>query len=435
MGTDPKKPGLTQAQRSEDGSVPVFSESTQGKTGTDTSARRVGAPLASVPVFPLRVLHLFSNCKWTGPAEPALNLCLALRRRGVDARFACAPEAGSSVNKIVETARDRGIEPVLEFRLDKHRNPWNNFLDRRALRRWLDAHPVDLIHCHLDNDHEIALDPARERGIPIVRSSYEGLGFREDGRHRRQLCRSAMVLEPSEIAQEHDLRVSGSDPSRFVVVPGAIDTERFDPRRDTPDGRRWLNLPRDAFVIGIVARMQTHRHYEDLFQAIAKVAAGNPFVHLVIIGRGSKQDKVGFEPVRRLGLEKVVHFTGYIDGENYVGMLKAFDTGVFLVPGSDGTCRAAREILSMGRPVVVADRGMLREIVTNGEDGIVFDGSAGGLGDALCRMRDDRPLRLELGRNARRNAETRYSLDVQAGTVEQCYRQVLDNAKDLKSKI
>ena len=379
----------------------------------------------SAATTPLRVLHLFSNCKWTGPAEPALNLCLALRRRGIETHFACAPEAGSSVNKVVETARDRGIEPVLDFRLNKHRNPWHNFLDRRALRRWLDAHPVDLIHCHLDNDHDIALPPARERNIPIIRSSYEGLGFTDYARHRRLLRSAALLIEPSEMAREHDLRLAGTDPARFAVVPGAIDTERFDPRRDTPDGRRWLNLPRDAFVVGIVARMQTHRHYEDLFQAVAKMAAADPLVHLVIIGRGSKQDKVGFEPVRRLGLEKTVHFTGYIDGENYVGMLKAFDAGVFLVPGSDGTCRAAREMLAMGRPVVVADRGMLREIVTDGLDGIVFDGTASGLCEALRRMRDDRALRLELGRNARRTAETRHALDVQAEAIERLYRRVV----------
>lgn len=384
------------------------------------------SPLVSVPAFSLRVLHLFSNCKWTGPAEPALNLCLALRRRGVDAQFACAPEAGSSVNKIVETARDRGIEPVLEFRLNKHRNPWRNLLDRRALRRWLDTHPVDLIHCHLDNDHEIALAPAGERNIPIVRSSYEGLGFPDDRRRLRLLRSAALVIEPSQIARDNDLLQKATDPESLVVVPGAVDTERFDPRRETPDGRRWLNLPRDAFVIGIVARMQTHRHYEDLFQAVARMAAADPLVHLVIIGRGSRQDQVGFEPVRRLGLEKAVHFTGYIDGENYVGMLKSFDTGVFLVPGSDGTCRAAREMLAMGRPMVVADRGMLREIVTDQHDGIVFDGSADGLHEALCRIRDDRALRMEMGRNARHTAETRYSLEVQAGLVEQCYRRVLD---------
>ena len=44
-------------------------------------------------------------------------------------------------------------------------------------------------------------------------------------------------------------------------------------------------------------------------------------------------------------------------------------------------------------------------------------------------MRDDRALRLELGRNARHTAESRYSLEVQAEMVEQCYRRVLNGAQ------
>ena len=62
----------------------------------------------------LRVLHLFSNSKWTGPAEPALNLCIGLRALGVHADFACAPNAGASVNKVAETARDRVLAQAID---------------------------------------------------------------------------------------------------------------------------------------------------------------------------------------------------------------------------------------------------------------------------------------------------------------------------------
>ena len=84
----------------------------------------------------MRVFHLFSNCKWTGPAEPALNLCLSLRKLGIDAAFACAPDAGRSVNKVVETARARGIEPILRFHLYKHPDLFHTLADRRALHRF-----------------------------------------------------------------------------------------------------------------------------------------------------------------------------------------------------------------------------------------------------------------------------------------------------------
>jgi len=36
----------------------------------------------------MRILHLFSNWKWTGPADPVLNLCKGLSHRGHDVTLA-----------------------------------------------------------------------------------------------------------------------------------------------------------------------------------------------------------------------------------------------------------------------------------------------------------------------------------------------------------
>lgn len=374
----------------------------------------------------MRVLHLFSNCKWTGPAEPALNLCVALRARGIEADFACAPDAGASINKVVETARDRGIEPLLRFHLTKHRHPLHNFQDRLALARFLKEERYDLIHCHMDNDHAIAIGPAARQGIPVVRSSYEGLGLAKSLRRQRLLRGTALLIEASNAALEHDRRVYAFPGERAMVVPGAVDTARFDPARELPDGRRWLNVPHDAFVAGIVARMQTHRHYEDLLKAFRRLVDAAPNVYLIAVGRGTKQEQVAMKPVRDLGLEKQVLFPGFIDGENYTGMLQAFDAGVFLVPGSDGTCRAAREIMAMGKPMIVADRGMLPEIVTHEQDGLVCDGSVDGLYRALRTLQEDRSRRRQMGQAARATALARYSLHAQSAAVLEGYQRLLE---------
>jgi glycosyltransferase involved in cell wall biosynthesis len=369
----------------------------------------------------MRVLHLFSNAKWTGPAEPALNLCVALRRRGVEADFACCPDSGASVNKIVETARDRDVEPILSLHLYKHKNPVYNFMDRMGLRKLMRARRYDLVHCHLDNDHRIAIGALGKSGVPIVRSSYEGLGFEKPKDHARMLAQTAWLIEPSRRALDHDTQAYAFPAERACVIPGAVDTERFDPARELPDGRRWLNISHDAFVVGIVARMQTHRHYEDFFAALRRLADNHPNVHVIVIGRGTNQEKVGFAPVRDLGLEKLVHFTGYLDGENYVGMLKAFDAKVFMVPGSDGTCRAVREAMAMARPAVVADRGMLPEIVHPGVDGFVFDNSVDSLYDCLNQLASDSRRAREMGRAARATALAEYSLDAQVDKVLDVY--------------
>lgn len=372
----------------------------------------------------MKALHLFSNAKWTGPAEPALNLCVALRRLGIEADFACSPHATGSVHTMVETARDRGVEPILAFNLGKHRRPWSNFVDRRRVRARLYDVKYDIIHCHLDNDHRIAVGAAHG-AWPIVRSNYDGDGLADTVDHKRLLEATHFLIEPSQRALDRDRATFDYDPAHMEVVPGAVDTERFDPRRDTPDGRKWLGIPPDAFVVGIVARMQTHRHYEDLLDALMQLIGENPKAHAIIVGRGTKQEEVARRPVRELGLEGRVHFPGYVAGDNYVGMLRAFDVKVFLVPGSDGTCRAVREAMAMGKPAVVADRGMLAEIVDDGVNGIVTDGSSEQLFAALARLANDRALVHAYGRAAREKALAQFSLDVQAGAVLNIYERLL----------
>jgi len=373
----------------------------------------------------MKVLHLFSNAKWTGPAEPALNLCVALRRLGIEADFACAPDAGASINKIVETARDREIEPILRFHLSKHRNPIKNMLDRRALHNFLRTNDYDLLHCHLDNDHRIALKPAAQHGIPVIRSSYEGTGFNPKSACASLLAGTAALIEPSQMALENDAKAFQYPRQRMHVIPNAIDTERFDPTREVPDARRWLGIPPDAFVVGIVARMQTHRRYEDFFRAIRRLLDTVGNTHAIVVGRGTHQEKVGYKPVEDLELGAYVHFPGYVDGENYVGMLKAFDVKVFLMPGSDGTCRALREAMAMGKPGVVANRGMLPKIVDHNKNGLVFDGSENGLFDALHHLATHKRETRAMAQAAQKKAAHDFALETQAQAVHAVYQSVL----------
>jgi glycosyltransferase involved in cell wall biosynthesis len=373
----------------------------------------------------MRILHLFSNYKWTGPAEPALNLCVSLRALGVDITFACARDSGKSEHKVARVAAERGLPPLLDFHLDKHRHPWRNLQDRRALAALLRRERYDAIHCHLDNDHQIALGPARAAGLPLLRTSYEGLGLKRGRRHEKLLRDTAWLFEPSERAADHDAKHFPFPRGRMTVVPGAVDTERFKPGLGLPSLRADWSVPADAYVVGIVARMQPHRRYEDLFEAFRRVADAHPTARLVVIGRGTRQEQVGFSPVRELGLEDQVVFTGYLDGDDYRAALASLDVGVYLVPGSDGTCRAARELLAMGKPVLAADRGMLAEIVTDGVSGAVCDGSAEGLAEVMLRWAASREEVERLARGARDDAERRFSLRGQAESVLRVYERVL----------
>ena len=354
-----------------------------------------------------------------------MNLAAALRDlQGIETEFFCAPHSGASVNRVLENARAGGFNPLPNLHLDKHHHLLHNWQDRRTLRRLLRATPYDAIHCHLDNDHRIAAAVAPEFRIPLIRSSYEGLGFKGPG-YASMLANTALLLEPSQRALDHDRDRFSLDPGRLALVPGAIDVHRFDPTLLRIDGKSRAELPHDSFVIGIVARMQTHRHFEDIFTAFRRLLDERPRVQLVVVGRGTHQEKVGWQAVDRHNLAGHVYFTGYIDGDDYTAMLASFDIGVYLVPGSDGTCRAVREIMAMGKPMVVANRGMLAEIVTHGVEGLVFNGSITALHEALCQLHDDATERASMGRAARTKALERYSLEAQSAQVAGLYRKLL----------
>ncbi len=76
------------------------------------------------------------------------------------------------------------------------------------------------------------------------------------------------------------------------------------------------------------------------------------------------------------------------------------------------------EAMAMGKAVVVTATDGQRDIVDDGETGVLVPpGDPGALRDAVRRLLDDTGERARLGRNARRAVESRFSLDVYATTL------------------
>ena len=375
----------------------------------------------------MRVLHLFANWKWTGPAEPALNLAWTQRKRGHEVHFACGRQVDPMPNFVANEARSRSIAPILSLRLGKHRHPLYDPIDRRALRALVTDLRPEIVHCHLPNDHRLALGATRGLGIPVVRSLYDGDPPRNDRDTRTQFAhptRALIVL--SERMRESVAGRFPIDASRVHVVDGAVDLARFDPRRKgLPRLDREYGLEAGDFVVGIVARMQKHRRFDIFFEAVTKTAAVLPNLKVLLVGRGTWMDEVAVKPAGRKELVGKVIFTGYRQGSEYVATLRCMSTKVYLTPGSDGSCRAVREALAMGLPIVAARRGHLQELIEDGTNGILVDDDADQLSDALVRLAKDTRQRKRMSDAAFSIARDRYGLVRQAEAVDAIYASAL----------
>jgi glycosyltransferase involved in cell wall biosynthesis len=352
----------------------------------------------------MRVLHLFGDWKWTGPSEPTLDLCLELRALGIDVTFACRPPPDGASGGLAARARERGLQPLHDFGLERSLSIVKNLGD---IRKIADAcREVDILHVHFAHDHAVGGLGARRSGrAKILRTNHKAV-VTPDNLATRYLYRKLTdgYLTCSQAALDEEVATFGL---RGWRIDPALNLERFTPRE----------APHEGFVVGVVARMQRHRRFAALLEGVklAKV----PDLRVVIVGRGTHMREVAVEPAQRLGLTNIV-FTGYL-GDGYLDTLAGFDALLFLVPGSDGTCRAIREAMAMGRAVIGAQRGMIPEIVEDGKTGLVIDDTPENIARAIERLAADRALCRAMGRAGREKALSLYSLKRQAAGVKKIY--------------
>ena len=104
----------------------------------------------------MKLLHTFSNWKWTGPAEPAVRLATELGRRH-DVSFVCGHCPFDDLENLVARAAEQGgLELLTGFRLRKHLDPVTGVRDLRRLTRLIGDRGFDVVHTHLLNDHLLA---------------------------------------------------------------------------------------------------------------------------------------------------------------------------------------------------------------------------------------------------------------------------------------
>lgn len=384
----------------------------------------------------MKILHLFANWKWTGPADPALSLA-AWQAAEHDVLFLSGSGPDGQESRIEPQVRARGVRSLEGLALSKHARWRANRRDVKRLTRVLREFRPDVVHTHLDNDHRVAsLALRRVPGAILVRSVYDPTGL-SGGFRTRRLARRALdgLIATTNAARQATLDAYGGS-ARSVSVSGqprplrliecGVDRERFAAGRyDRAAARRRLELADDEVGVGIVARVQPHRRFEILIDAAEIVARELPQFRLLVIGRGTHIERVLHEPVRARGLEHVVRSVGYLPGDEYPKALAGLDASVFLVPGSDGTCRALREQMALGLAPLVTTRTPLPEIVDEGNAGLVCEETAEGLVDGLRRLAGDAGLRERLGRGAAHAAATRFDGATQTAKVLAFYEELL----------
>lgn len=369
----------------------------------------------------MKILHIISDWKWTGPAEPVVTLCAELQRRGHDVTLAIAKVHGDNQPFLKEKALENGIKLFEGFTMRRRIN-LSALRDIRTITAYIKKEKFDLVHTHLTHDHALVSFAlmGKKEGPIIVRTSHKGLPLKNSMGNRFLMRHADALITVSEVAGLKDAENFSFPPERMAVIQNAIDLERFVPRPKNESLMVELGIKSSDVVVGIVARLQRHRRYEVFLEAMKRISKTHPNIKAIIVGRGTYAEQVAYRPVREMGLEDTVIMAGYRK-DDYLDVLALFDMKVFLVPGSDGSCRAARELMAMGKPIIAAKRGMLPEIIDDGVNGLLIDDSPENLAAAIIKLASNIEMREKMGQNAKERTLSLFSLQTQGERVEDFY--------------
>jgi 1,2-diacylglycerol 3-alpha-glucosyltransferase len=197
------------------------------------------------------------------------------------------------------------------------------------------------------------------------------------------------VVAPSE-SIEKLLRERGvTAPIR--VIPTGIDTGFF----ARGDGRRFREqhgLPAGARVIGHVGRLALEKNLLFLAEAVAARLRDDPLAVFLVVGEGDARDQM-LALLRQATGGSRIHATGKLSGQDLADAYAAMDWFVF-ASQTETQGLVLAEAMASGCPVVALDGPGVREIMTDGGNGLMLQAgaSAAEFADALGRLMADPAL-------------------------------------------
>ena len=306
---------------------------------------------------------------------------------------------------------------------------WNPALIARAvlpLARRLHADaPFDLVDAQfLYPDGPAAARVAAALGLPLsikARGSDIHLWGKVPFARRQMLAaaRQAAGLLAVSAALEGDMAALGMAEGKIAVHYTGLDHARF---RPVPRGEAramladtlGLAIPDAAPLIASVGNLVALKGHRLAISALGEV----PAVHLVIAGNGPERDTL-LHLAAGLGLSDRVHLAGSVSPEAMPLLLAAAEAMV-LPSEREGLANAWIEALACGTPLVIADVGGAREVVTSPTAGRLVARDPEAIARAVAELLADPPAQVAVAAHA-----ARFSWDANAEQLAAHYARIV----------
>lgn len=285
---------------------------------------------------------------------------------------------------------------------------------------------IQLIHAHLPWSGFLARIIFKRTGIPVVYTEHniqERYHKATKTLNKLSFNWQSMALGVSEDASKSIKKnINPQIPVRTLL--NGVNTGKF--KRDLQKGiviREKYNIPADAIVIGNIAVFREQKNLPVWLKAFKIIVEQNSNVYGVLVGAGPEEENIK-SLAKEYGLESRLVFPGL--QTDTVSFFSAMD--IFMMSSSfEGLPVALLEAMSMECAIVSTAAGGVKEVVINGESGLLCEvDDHKSLADLCLKLIQDPVLLKGLQKAARARVTDSFSMRNMVNELESTYISVLE---------
>lgn len=242
-----------------------------------------------------------------------------------------------------------------------------------------------------------------EINAPILeeRQRYDGLSLTGLARWSQAYAwKGADIVLPVTRVLGDMVQAYGVPAEKIVVIPNGINGARFDSAPDVNVAKAALGL-QGRMVLGFTGFV---RDWHGLDKVITMIATDPPDAlrHLLVVGDGPVRTTLE-QQAASLNISDRVTFTGVVERDDVARHVAAFDIALQPAVVAYASPLKLFEYLALGKAIIGPAQPNLTEILTDGENSILFDpDNVHGMAGAIGQLCADPALREKIGANARR---------------------------------
>ncbi len=187
-----------------------------------------------------------------------------------------------------------------------------------------------------------------------------------------------------------------------VIINGAVPlTHTSDEYRS--ELRKKLNIGHNTTVLGFCARLEPCKGHEWFLKCVRLLAAQKFDFKVLLIGDGSQREHL-VHLCHKYKISNRVIFCGFVS--NVSPLMNIVDININCSVGTETSCLALSEGMSLGIPAVVSDYGGNPYMVKNGQNGLVCRaGDHRQMSRYILLLANDKKLYMKMSQNARARFE------------------------------